>query len=68
MDNFQQVGIVPEAHPGEFHKAFALNEDLIVAVDQNIRDRVISYQGLQGPESEDFEFQFLGQAGPFLGI
>ena len=66
VDGVQQVGVVPEAHRGFFQLAAPLEVDLVIAVDQDIGDAGVVHEGLQRPQTQDFEFQLLDQAEALL--
>ena len=52
VDDPEQVPIVAESDAGEFEQALALDIDLLVAVDQNVRDRRVLQQRLERTETE----------------
>ena len=52
LDDLHQVPIVLEDDVGFLELAFALDVDLVVAVDQNVRDRRIAQQHLERAEAE----------------
>ncbi len=52
LDDAQQVRVVLEDEIGRFELAFALDVDLVRAVDQDVRDARIREQRLERPEPE----------------
>ena len=52
LDDLQQVAVVLEDDVGFLELAFALDVDLIVAVDQDVGDRRVAQQRFERPEAE----------------
>ena len=52
VDDAQQVLFIGEDHGGQFQPALALDIDLVVAIDQDVRHRGIGHQLLQRAEAQ----------------
>ena len=63
FDDVQQVRIVLEADGGFGELAVALDEYLVIAVDQDVADAGLFEQGFQGAETEHFVEHFLDDPG-----
>src|ERR1035437_2425787 len=63
LDDVQQVGIVLEADGGFGELAVALDEYLVIAVDQDVAEAGLFEQRFQGAETEDFVEHFLDDLG-----
>ena len=60
VDDPQQVPVVAERDTGQFEQAFALDVDLLVAVDQDVGDGRVLQQRLERAEAEDFVQNLVG--------
>ena len=60
VDDPEQVPVVAECDAGQFELTFALDVDLPVAVDQDVRDGRVLKQRLQRPETENFVQNLIG--------
>ena len=57
--------IVGEGDAGKLEFAFALDVDLVIAVDQDVGNRRVGHQQFQRPEPEHFVLNVPNQHAPF---
>ena len=68
VDDAQQMALVLELHRGRLEHAVLLDEDLLVAVDQDVGDRRVLEQGLERAQAQHLVEQLLDQEVELLGV